>query len=55
LGSVSSHKVLSTVTHQERVRREKKGKEIDWEMVVEEHTKLQIEERIFTGSLMDQG
>jgi len=24
-------------------------------MVVEEHTKLQIEERIFTGSLMDQG
>jgi len=37
LGFVSGHKVLFTVTHQERVRREKKGKKIDWETVVEEH------------------
>jgi len=41
-GFVSSHKVLFTVTHQKCVRREKKGKEIDWEMVVEEHTKLKL-------------
>jgi len=38
-GSVSGHKVLFTVTYQERVRRENRGKEIDWETVVEEHTK----------------
>jgi len=37
--SVSGHKVLLTVTHQKRVRRGKRGKEIDWETVVEEHTK----------------
>ena len=39
-GSVSGHKVLFTVTHQERVRRVKKGKEIDWVTVIEEHTRL---------------
>jgi len=52
---VSGHKVLFTVTHQERMIREKKSKEIGLEMVVREHSKLQIEERVFTGSLMDQG
>jgi len=39
-GFVSGNKVLFTVTHQERVRIEKKDKEIDWEMVVEEYTKI---------------
>jgi len=37
-GSIFGHKVLFTVTHQERVGKEKKGKEIDWETMVEEHT-----------------
>jgi len=33
----------------------KKGKEIDRETVIEEHIRLQIEERIFIGSSMHQG
>jgi len=37
-----------TVTYRKHVRREKKDKKIDWETIVEEHTKLQIEKRIFT-------
>jgi len=37
-GSVSANKVLFTVPHQERVRREKKDKGIDWETMIEEHT-----------------
>jgi len=53
--SVSGYKVLFTVTHHKHVRRKKKGKKIDWKTVVREHITLQIEEHIFTGSLMDQG
>jgi len=37
-GFVFDHKIIFTITHQERVRREKKGKEIDWETMVGEHT-----------------
>ena len=53
-GYVSGHKIIFTVTHQERVRREKKDKKIYLETVVGEHTKLQIKEQIFTRFLINQ-